>query len=208
MQSILTYQEYTERKVLEKQIFLDFIRNGKLNEDYKWYNTLFDWLALIPGVGSIFEGINAVSYAKQGEYLLSGLCLIGLIPVFGQYVGAIGSLGVKGVGKFVGPLKSLIVRFFPKITSFITSAAKTEKFKGIFPFLGKILEALKNFASGVTKITPEIKRLKTLTKGTKAGSSLLGLGNNEPEIDIEKQKKLEILSQNSENFNSFLKAYA
>jgi hypothetical protein len=207
MQAILSYQEYTERKILEKEIFLEFIRGGRLNEDYKWYNTLFDWLALIPGVGSIFEGINAVSYAKQGEYLLSGLCLIGLIPVFGQYVGSIGSLTVKGGGKFVGPLKKLIGGFFPKITGFITSAAKMEKFKGIAPFLGKILEALKKFAAGGTKIMPEIRRAKMVTKGVKAGASFLGLENKEPEIDMEKQKKLEILSQDSPNWDAFLTPY-
>jgi len=91
MSQILTFEEYRSRKILEKEIFMEFVQTGRLNEDWKWYNTLFDWLALIPGVGSFFEGINAVSYATQGEYLLAGLCLIGLIPVFGQYIGVTGS---------------------------------------------------------------------------------------------------------------------
>jgi hypothetical protein len=45
MTQILTYQEYRNRKILEKEIFLEFISSGKINEDWKWYNTLFDWLA-------------------------------------------------------------------------------------------------------------------------------------------------------------------
>ena len=62
-----------------------------------WYNTLLDFAALIPGVGSIAEGINLVSYAKQGEYLLAALCAIGVIPLFGQYIGAGGTLLVKAL---------------------------------------------------------------------------------------------------------------
>jgi hypothetical protein len=209
MSQILTFEEYRSRKILEKEIFMEFVQTGRLNEDWKWYNTLFDWLALIPGVGSFFEGINAVSYATQGEYLLAGLCLIGLIPVFGQYIGVTGSLIFKAggrFGKFIEPLIALVGRYLPKITEFVNVAAKSEKLKGIAPFVGKILEALKNFAAGKSpELVKEFKRVKTLTKLTKAGSSLL-FGEKEPEIDMDKQKQLEKISDEAGSFVPFLKS--
>ncbi|NBU96848.1 MAG: hypothetical protein EBS19_01330 [Spirochaetia bacterium] len=120
-----------------------------------WYNTVLDFAALIPGIGSVAEGINLVSYAKQGEYLLAGLCAIGLIPLFGQYIGAGGSILVKVLKKGMGlgasilkPLTNMIAKFFPKIVGFLKSSKFLAKFSGIGPFIGKMISSLKNFVVG------------------------------------------------------------
>lgn len=118
-----------------------------------WYNTVLDLAALIPGIGSFAEGINLVSYAKQGEYLLAALCAIGLIPIFGQYVGAGGSLLVKALRKGASfgsgifkPLARLIAKFFPNITKFFKSSAFIKKFPSITPYIDEMLKALSEFA--------------------------------------------------------------
>jgi hypothetical protein len=148
-----------------------------------WYNTILDFAALIPGIGSVAEGINLVSYAKQGEYLLAGLCAIGLIPIFGQYIGAGGSMLVKALGKGVGlgasilkPLTNAVAKFFPKIVGFLKSSKFLAKFAGIGPFISKIIGSLKNFVlKGGAKLTAlasdtaKIKSLRSTTSELKTG---------------------------------------
>jgi hypothetical protein len=148
-----------------------------------WYNTILDFAALIPGVGSVAEGINLVSYAKQGEYLLAALCAIGIIPIFGQYIGAGGTLLVKALGKgsnigksILKPLINLVAKFFPKIVSFFRSAKFASKFSGISPFIGRMIASLKGFiTSGGAKLTnlakdaSKIKALKKEARNLKQG---------------------------------------
>ena len=148
-----------------------------------WYNTVLDFAALIPGVGSVAEGINLVSYAKQGEYLLAGLCAIGMIPIFGQYIGAGGTLLVKALGKgaaiggsILKPLVNLVAKFFPKIVGLFKSAKFTSKFAGIAPYTGKMLGALKKFVTNggahlttLAKDTSRIRALKKEARNLKTG---------------------------------------
>lgn len=148
-----------------------------------WYNTVLDFAALIPVVGSVAEGINLVSYAKQGEFLLAGLCAIGLIPLFGQYIGAGGTILVKALGKgsrlgagILKPLVNAVAKFFPKITKFLKSSKFLSKFSGIAPFVGKILASLKSFVlNGGSKLLAlskdpgKIKALRGVTTGIKSG---------------------------------------
>ena len=148
-----------------------------------WYNTVLDFAALIPGVGSVAEGINLVSYAKQGEFLLAGLCAIGLIPLFGQYIGAGGTMLVKALGKGAGigagilkPLVNAVAKFFPKIVGFLKSSKFLAKFSGIAPFVGKIIGSLKSFIlNGGSKLVAlskdagKIKTLRGVTTEIKSG---------------------------------------
>jgi hypothetical protein len=148
-----------------------------------WYNTVLDFAALIPGVGSVAEGINLVSYAKQGEYLLAGLCAIGMIPIFGQYIGAGGTLLVKALGKgaaiggsILKPLVNLVAKFFPKIVGLFKSSKFTSKFAGIAPYTGKMLGALKKFVTNggahlttLAKDTSRIRALKKEARNLKTG---------------------------------------
>lgn len=163
-----------------------------------WYNTILDFAALIPGIGSVAEGINLVSYAKQGEFLLAALCAIGLIPIFGQYIGAGGTLLVKGLSKGIGlgagvlkPFINLIAKFFPKIVAFFKSSKFLAKFEGIAPFIGRMIKSLKEFVvSGGAKLTElardttRIRELKkgarSLKQGVKVGKWVLGMKKPEP----------------------------
>jgi hypothetical protein len=165
---------FTEDQITESLIMLE-----SSDEIFEyWYNTVFDFAALIPGIGSFFEGINLVSYAKQGEYLLAGLCAIGLIPIFGQYVGAGGSLLIKalrGTGKIgskiLSPVTSLITKFFPKITRFLKSAEFTSKFKGIGKYTDNMLSALNDLSAG-----KKVGMMGKLFTARMEGKSLTKLG--------------------------------
>lgn len=182
---MLTYNDYRSSLVKEMIFTQDQIKESisileSSNFDdalfEHWWNTLFDFGALIPGVGSFFEGINLVSYANQGEYLLAGLCAIGLIPIFGQYIGAGGSLIVKALkgggkigSKILSPVASLVSKFFPKISRFLKSSSFTSKFKGISKHTDNMLVALKDFSMGkktgtLAKIASARGEYKRMTK--------------------------------------------
>jgi len=163
MNFLSTYTEYRSQLVEGFQFRDDQVsenlrifESADFNDELfeHWWNTLFDFGALIPGIGSFFEGINLISYAKQGEYLLAGLCAIGLIPIFGQYIGAGGSLLVKALkgggkltGKILSPVAKLVGKFFPKISAFFKSSSFLSKFKGIGKYTDKMLVSLKEFSA-------------------------------------------------------------
>lgn len=188
---------FTEEQINESLKILSEIDDPAILE--AWYNTVLDFAALIPGVGSIAEGINLVSYAKQGEYLLAGLCAIGLIPIFGQYIGAGGTLLVKALGKgkslgagIIKPLRNLIAKFFPKITAFFKSPAFASKFSGISSYVGKMLSSLKNFVTGGGKYLDDIaknpaklkamkKEVRNVKSGVKLTKAVFGGGDSKEE---------------------------
>lgn len=186
---------FTEDQIKES---LQYLNSEDLEVLEAWYNTILDFAALIPGVGSIAEGINLVSYAKQGEYLLAALCAIGIIPIFGQYIGAGGVLLVKALrsGKSLGssilkPLINLVAKFFPKITGFLKSPKFSAKFPGVGPYIDKMISSLKGFVTkGGSELKTlaanpaKIKSLKSTTRelklGYKGASWLFG-GKDKPQ---------------------------
>jgi hypothetical protein len=188
---------FTEKQISESLKFLTEVEDPALLE--AWYNTVLDFAALIPGVGSIAEGINLVSYAKQGEYLLAALCAIGLIPIFGQYIGAGGTLLVKALGKgkalgsgIMKPLINAVAKFFPKITAFLKSPAFASKFSGISSYVGKMIKSLKDFVTGGGKYLDDIaknpaklkamkKEARTLKTGVKLTKAAFGGGESKEE---------------------------
>lgn len=199
---------FSEEQITESLIMLE--SSDELFE--YWYNTVFDFAALIPGIGSFFEGINLVSYAKQGEYLLAGLCAIGLIPIFGQYIGAGGSLLVKALrgsgkigSKMLAPVASLVSKFFPKITRFLKSAEFTSKFKGIGKYTDNMILALKDLSAG-KKVGMMGKLFTARTEGKaliKWGQWLVPGGKGSEAVSGTDPR---IASTAEENWEQFIKA--
>ena len=178
----LNFQEsgFTHEQIIES---IEYLNSNDEQLLEAWYNTILDFAALLPVVGSVAEGINLVSYAKQGEFLLAGLCAIGLIPLFGQYIGAGGSIIVKAIEKGIGvgagiikPLINAIAKFFPKITAFLKSSKFLSKFSGVAPFIGKMLKSLKSFVLkggsslvALSKNSSKIKAIRSTTSEIKSG---------------------------------------
>lgn len=67
-----------------------------LNES-KWYNTFLDFVGIVDPTG-IADGINAVSYFRQGDYLYAILSLISLVPYVGDAI-AKPFIGLMKAGK-------------------------------------------------------------------------------------------------------------
>jgi hypothetical protein len=190
MNFLSTYSEYRSG-IVESFSFsqdqisenLKIFESADFNDELfeHWWNTVFDFAALIPGIGSFFEGINLVSYAKQGEYLLAGLCAIGLIPIFGQYIGAGGSLLIKALrgggkigSKILSPVTKLVGKFFPKIVGFFKSSSFLSKFKGIGNYTDKMLVALKEF-SATGKTVGALGKIAT-AKGRRGYKTMIKIG--------------------------------
>ena len=180
-----------------------------------WWNTVFDFAALIPGIGSFFEGINLVSYAKQGEYLLAGLCAIGLIPIFGQYIGAGGSLLIKALkgggkiaGKILSPVTKLIGKFFPKIVGFFKSSSFLSKFKGIGKYTDKMLASLKEF-SATGKTTGALGKIATAS-GRRGYKTMIKVGQwlipGGKSTQVEKMMDPRIASTGDVNWAEFIRS--
>jgi len=223
MNFLSTYSEYRSELVESFNFSQDQIsENLKMFEsvDFNdelfehWWNTVFDFAALIPGVGSFFEGINLVSYAKQGEYLLAGLCAIGLIPIFGQYIGAGGSLLVKALkgggkiaGKILSPVAKLVEKFFPKIVGFFKSSSFLSKFKGIGAHTDKMLTSLKEF-SATGKTTGVLGKVATAS-GRRGYKTMVKVGEwfvpGGKAAQVEKAMDPRIASTVDDNWIQFLK---
>lgn len=78
------------------------INRGKgnpLNES-KWYNTMLDVVGIVDPTG-IADGINAVSYFKQGDLFYGLLSLVSLVPYLGDVI-AKPIMGAMKLGKFGG----------------------------------------------------------------------------------------------------------
>jgi len=143
------------RRIVREEI----IREATLNEDA--IGVALDLAGLIPGVGEAADAINALRYAKKGDYLMAALSLISLVPVIGDAIGKGGKLamwvtkygGKAGVkagkaavkwGPKIKELKKQIVASKGLINTVLAEAEKNPKLKEHVP---KIKEALNSFAT-------------------------------------------------------------
>lgn len=63
-------------------------------------NVMLDIAGLIPGVGEYFDAVNAMLYARKGEWLLAALSLVSVIPAIGDAVGKGGKLALWATKTF------------------------------------------------------------------------------------------------------------
>ena len=71
--------------------------DGDLLNESKWYNTFLDFVGIVDPTG-IADGINAMSYFKQGDILYGMLSLISLVPYVGDAI-AKPFIGLMKAGK-------------------------------------------------------------------------------------------------------------
>lgn len=115
-----------------------------------------DAAGLIPGVGEIFDGINALVSLVRGDYMGAALSLISMIPVAGDYVGKGGKMAIwlsklaKKEGR-LGKAGQSILKYGPKLK---TELAKFSKF--VVENRRQILMALRTLSNLVrTVANPE-----------------------------------------------------
>lgn len=64
-------------------------------------HTALDAAGFIPGIGMLFDGMNALWYLAEGDFTNAGLSAVALVPVIGDAAGVVGA-GIKIVGKADG----------------------------------------------------------------------------------------------------------
>lgn len=172
-----------------------------------WLHGSLDLAGLIPGLGEVFDGANAVIYATQGEWMNAALSTISMVPEIGDLFGKGGKivlflekLIVKGgrsgklaekILKYAPQIVKIIIDGFKiykenknKIQTFLDSLSKTEneKLKKLAPYVKKIKDAL-------DKLEGVYKKIITLS----AAVSKKKASKQEPEIN--RKEAEEIISE-------------
>jgi len=116
-----------------------------------------DIAGLVPGWGEGADISNAALYAKKGEYFMSLLSLVSMIPALGDALGKGGKIGVfmqkagsTGAGKAMASLARLLAKHAKKIKTFIE---RLKQNKLLAPFIDQILGALDSFIAGAATAT-------------------------------------------------------
>jgi len=165
------------------------VREEILREETGALNVVLDLAGLIPGVGEAADVINALLYAKKGDYLMAALSLVSLIPVAGDAVGKGGKVAVwltklaTKEGK-IGDIAKVAATQGPKVAAGIKKAQKmmadnkdsinkvfevakkNEKLKGYIPQMQKALEAF--YTAGTSTDTSTGTQTESLFRKTKS----------------------------------------
>jgi hypothetical protein len=116
-------------------------------------NVILDIAGLIPGVGEYFDAINALLYARKGEWLLAALSLISAIPAVGDVIGKGGKLAIWVTKTFPKGAKAT-AKYGPKVI---------EAIKALKALIGenrKIIDAILDKANEnkeMSKYVPKIQ---------------------------------------------------
>lgn len=179
--SITHSRLYESKAASEHRLLREYVREV-LNEpplNEAAFNVVMDVVGLIPGLGEFADAANAVSYAKQGEYLFAGLSIISMVPEIGDAIGKGGKLAVwltksfpKGMAQVAkhGPdvvkgiksAQSLIKKHKGIIKKLITKLEESDQFEAIKEYLPKIKGAIDAFIN----LKPE----QSEEQGSKEGS--------------------------------------
>ena len=159
----------------------------QLLKEYKWYNTVLDLVGIVDPTG-IADGINAISYFRQGHIFFGMLSLVSLIPYAGDLVakpilalvklGKFGTGGMKGINAAAksgnaGKLAGEATKAGGKTAEFVKGFGNTSVGKWLNNFASK----LSNFKIPLIGSRP-FKSLgndvKTYTKTFTAASKQMG----------------------------------
>tara|TARA_R110000851_G_scaffold124335_1_gene254533 strand:+ start:1704 stop:2753 length:1050 start_codon:yes stop_codon:yes gene_type:complete len=129
--------------------------NGKLLLTEGWIDdvqSVLDYAGFIPGIGDLFDALNAVLYLFRKKWILGGLSFVAAIP----FVGSIISTPFKLLHKLIGPT---IMKVFTKMTSNGKAASNI-----LLPLLTK----------GSSKVKGAIKKIYTaIAKNAKTINNFL-----------------------------------
>jgi hypothetical protein len=70
------------------------LKRTLLKEDTNAYNVILDLAGLIPGLGEFADAANALDYAVKGDYVMSALSIVSMIPEIGDFVGKGGKIAL------------------------------------------------------------------------------------------------------------------
>ena len=120
-----------------------------IKEETNWYNIALDIAGLFPFVGEPADFANTVDYAIKGDYLMSALSAVSMIPEVGDVVGKGGKL-VVGTLKTSAKMTKRVILVLRENKDTIDKLFDTlerkspDKFK---PHIPKMKDALNKFAT-------------------------------------------------------------
>jgi len=204
-------QNHTREAALRRKI------KDMIQEDTTPLNVALDVVGLIPGLGEVADATNAYLYAKKGDYLMSSLSLISVIPEVGDAIGKSGKLaiwskklsqgnraqkalgkGLKGAQRIaphvaadVQKLKSLIIANKEIIKAIFEKAAENKDLK---PYVPRIKNALNAFVGSGSKVAESLRRqIRHLVKEIKDDEDLL-LSEPDDKNEDEESEEVEEIS--------------
>jgi hypothetical protein len=138
------------------------LKAALLKEETTAYNIALDFAGLIPGLGEFADAANALDYAKKGDYILSALSIISMIPEIGDIVGKGGKISMWVAKTFPktfttvqkhGPdvvqamrmLRETIRKNKPVIDKIILALKQDPKFEELKSHLPRIQEVINMF---------------------------------------------------------------
>lgn len=111
-----------------------------LKEETAAYNIALDFAGLIPGLGEFADAANALDYARKGDYVMSSLSIISMIPEIGDFVGKGGKIALW-VEKTFPKAFQVAAKYGPEISDAIKELrVLIQKNK---PLIDKVMLALK-----------------------------------------------------------------
>jgi hypothetical protein len=123
-------------------------------------NVMLDIAGLIPGVGEYFDAVNAMLYARKGEWLLAALSLVSVIPAIGDAVGKGGKLALWATKTFP-KAAATATKYGPKIIEAIKLLKVTlEENKELIDALLKRAEKNEEMKKHIPKIREAITALR------------------------------------------------
>ena len=152
-------------------------------------NVMLDIAGLIPGVGEYFDAINALLYAKKGEWLLAALSLISAIPTIGDIVGKGGKLAVWATKTFP-KAAGTTVKYGPKIVEAIKLLKiALDENKELIESILKRAEKNEEMKKHIPKIREAIASLRGDTSTLPANLRSVLQGSNENFMRITNKPK-------------------
>lgn len=151
------------------------LKNALLKEETNAYNVVLDLAGLIPGLGEFADAANALDYAAKGDYVMSSLSIVSMIPEIGDFVG-------KG-----GKIALWVEKTFPK--AFQVTTKYGPEVSGAIKELRVLIQKNKTLIDNVMfalKQDPKYQELKQHLPKIQDAINMLGkeLPDEEERIDV------------------------
>ena len=156
----------TECDTLEEGV--DVLQEGAMAE---MGHLGLDLIGLVPGVGSMADGLNAAWYAKEGRPTMAAMSALAAVPGVGMAAGA---------GKIGKSLSTLFrsMKLGKKVAQQAAGAGKLAKgmagVKGLGKGLGKGMKQLKRLKANLAKRTAEVNKATAALKVAEKEAAALG----------------------------------
>jgi len=134
-------QGYRNNQLLEV-----YDNNGKVLLTEGWIDdvqAVLDYAGFIPGIGDLFDALNATLYLFRKKWILGGLSFVAAVP----FVGSIIATPFKLLHKLIGPT---LIRVFTKMTS-NGKAASNILLSLLTKGSGKVKGAIKEIYTAIAK---------------------------------------------------------